>query len=102
MQQIPLAAAAPGMVLARAVLVSGDRVLCGKGTQLTEAIIDRLRHLEIGSITVEGHPLGVEGEKTLEEQLADLDERFSRVQDIPPLMYLKMKIRERLIAAQGR
>lgn len=101
MQQIVIALAAEGMILAQDVLTPEGRVLCGKGTELSAGLIERLKRMEISSITVEGHPLEVAGEKSLEEELRDLDARFSRVEKIAPLRYLKKKIREKMIASRS-
>jgi len=93
MQNIPISLAAPGMVVAREIKTSEDpssMTLCGKGVKLTESLIDRLRQMGMQSITVEGHPIKMEGEVSLDEMLAALDKRFSRVTDDP----LMMKIRE--------
>lgn len=100
MQQILTAMATEGMVLAKEVETPEGRVLCGKGTVLSEGVIARLRSMDIQHITVEGHPVQEEGEKSLEEELAELDQRFSRVTDVAPLMYLKKRLRARLIAAR--
>ncbi|MFZ5774240.1 MAG: hypothetical protein ACOY3Z_01975 [Thermodesulfobacteriota bacterium] len=96
MQRILTAQAAPGMVLAKEVLTPEGRVLCGKGTELSDALIGRLRQMEIMDVTVEGHPIHVEGEKPLKELLAEVDYRFSKVEDVAPLMYLKKRIKERI------
>jgi hypothetical protein len=101
MQQIVTAMAAEGMVLAQDVLTPEGRVLCGKGTELSTGLIERLKRMEIHSVTVEGHPLDVAGEKSLQDELHDLDARFSRVEKIAPLMYLKKKIREKLITSRS-
>ena len=85
------------MVLAKDVLTPDGRILCGKGTSLTSAIIDRILKMDISHITVEGHPVEVAGEKTLEEELADIEKRFSRVLHIQPLEYMKKRIMQRLI-----
>jgi len=100
-QQIVIVQAAEGMVLARDVETPEGRVLCGKGTVLTEGLIARLKRMEIAHLTVEGHPVQVEGEKSLPEQLRDIDRRFQRVEQIAPLMYLKKRIKERLIASRS-
>lgn len=89
------------MILAKDVETPEGRVLCGKGTELTEALLDRLQKMEIVNVTVEGHPVEVEGEKSLKEELQDIDERFSRVEKIAPLMYLKKRIKERLVASRS-
>jgi hypothetical protein len=101
MQQILTAQARAGMVLAKDVLTPEGRILCGKGTELSEALLERLARMEILHITVEGHPVQVEGEKPLPEQLREIDRRFQRVEKIAPLMYLKKRIKERLIASRS-
>ena len=99
MQRILTAQAAPGMVLAKEVLTPEGRVLCGKGTELSDALIGRLRQMEVVDVTVEGHPIQVEGEKTIQELLKEVDHRFSRVEDTAPLMYLKRRIKERMVTS---
>lgn len=96
LQQIPTAVAATGMVLAKDVKTAEDRILCGKDTVLDERLIDRLKKMDITHITVKGHPVTIEGEKSLKEEIRSVEERFSRVKHIPPLMYLKKRIIERL------
>ena len=102
MQDILTNVAAEGMVLAKDVLTPEGRVLCGKGTVLSDSLIERLKKMEISHVLVEGHPVQMEGEKTLEEELRDIDVRFSRVEKIAPLMYLKKRIKERAVAARSR
>ena len=101
MQKILTAQSGEGMVLAKDVETPEGRVLCGKGTVLEQNLIDRLQRMEISYITVEGHPVEVEGEKSLEQELRDMEVRFSKVTKIPPLMYLKKRLRELLIASRS-
>ena len=101
MQQILTAQAEEGMILAKDVLTQEGRVLCGKGTEMTNALIDRLLKMDMVNVTVEGHPVVIEGEKSLKEELQDIDLRFSRVEKITPLMYLKKIIKEKLVASRG-
>ena len=100
-QKILTAMAAAGMVLAKDVQTEEGRVLCGKGTELDQNLIDRLQRMEISHITVEGHPLKLEGEKSLEQELYDLERRFHKVSNIPPLMYLKKRLQAKLVAARA-
>jgi len=100
MQQILSMQAADGMVLAKDVETPEGRILCGKGTVLNASIIGRILKMEVSHITVEGHPVAVEGEKNLEYELRDIEKRFSRVKHIPPLMFIKKRIMRRLIAAR--
>lgn len=101
LQKILTAQSGEGMVLAKDVETPEGRVLCGKGTVLDQKLIDRLQRMEISHITVEGHPVAIEGEKTIDQELRDLEERFSKVTKIPPLMYLKKRLREMLIISRS-
>ena len=102
MQQILTLQAKEGMVLAKDVLDGEGRVLCGKGTELTAALIGRFERMEIVKITVEGHPVAEPGEKSLKEQLRDVEARFANVTKIPPLMYIKKKIMKKMIDSRGQ
>ena len=101
MQRILLAQAGPGMVLAKEILNPDGMVLCGAGTALSEALIERLANMEVVDVTVEGHPVNIEGEKTLQEELQEIDLRFQRVEDMVPLMYLKKRIKAKLVASRS-
>lgn len=100
MQQILSMQATEGMVLAKEVQTAEGRVLCGKGTTLTPAILDRIIKMDISQITVKGHPVKVEGEKSLKQELEDIEKRFSRVTKVAPLMYLKKRIMQRIVASR--
>lgn len=104
MQTIPIALAAPDMVLARDVRRNDNSQgpsICGRGTTLTASLIERLKNLGIKSITVEGHPVAVEGEKTLDDMLADLDLRFSKVENVPLMAKLKEMYRRNIVRSMG-
>lgn len=101
MQRILLAQAGPGMVLAKEILNPEGMVLCGVGTALSPALIERLASMDVVDVTVEGHPVMIEGEKTMREELQEIDLRFRRVEDIAPLMYLKKRIQARLVASRN-
>jgi len=101
MQQILSAQAKEGMVLAKDVELPDGRVLCGKGTPLAPPLVERLLKMDIAHIMVEGHPIAVAGEKTLKEELRDMEERFSEVTKIPPLMYIKKRLMKNLIASRS-
>jgi len=100
-QRILLAQTAPGMILAKEIFNPDGMVLCGAGTTLTPSLIERLASLDVVDVTVEGHPVILEGEKTLQEELHEIDVRFQRVEDIAPLMYLKKRIQAKLAAARN-
>lgn len=50
------------MVLAQAVCRPEGPVLVGEGQELTESLLDRIRAVGIGTIWVEGNPLGPGGD----------------------------------------
>lgn len=105
MQRIPLALARAGMVLAKDVVRPSAPTgppICGKGTALTDALIERLARLEATAVTVEGHPVAVEGDPTPEEELARFDHRFSRVDGDPMMQRIKELLRARLVRALAR
>ncbi len=101
MQRILLAQAGPGMILAKEILNPEGMVLCGAGTALSPSLIERLASMDVVDVTVEGHPVNIEGEKTLQEELLEIDLRFRRVEDIVPLMYLKKRIQAKLVASRS-
>lgn len=92
MQTLPIALIEAGMVLARDV-VRQDHPnrppVCGKGITLTDNLLERLRMMGIKSLVVEGHPVDVDGEQSLSEMLAALEERFRMVEHDPLMMQLR-------------
>jgi len=104
MQKIPLMLAAADMVLAREVF-RGDSPagmpICGKGTVLTDALIARLDHLDIQSVYVEGHPVWEDGDRSLDDVLCDLENRFGKVADDPLTTKLHEIYKAYLIKSMG-
>lgn len=104
MQSIPIILATPEMVLAREVRRNDNPTappVCGSGVVLTESLIERLKTMGIKTLSVEGHPVALEGEKGLDEYLLDLDRRFSKVSDDPLMMKLKEMHRKKLLESWG-
>jgi hypothetical protein len=100
MQRIPIYQAKPGMVLAKEVSKEDDEVsppICGKGIVLTESLLSRLEGMGIQALSVEGHPVKMEGDKTVDELLMALDKRFSKVMDDPLMIKLKDIYKETII-----
>lgn len=100
MQKILLAHAKAGMILARDVETAEGRILCGKETELSDSLLDRLARMEIASLTVEGHPVEEAGQKSLQEEIAAMERRFSKVTRIPPLTYLKKRLIHKLVLSR--
>lgn len=104
MQNIPFSLATPEMVLGKEVKrpdKPDGPPICGRGVVLTDTLIERLKGMGIQSITVEGHPVSVEGEASLEEMLAALDNRFRRVEGDPLTMKLKAIYKKQIIRSMG-
>ncbi|MCP4643965.1 MAG: hypothetical protein GY851_26215 [bacterium] len=92
MEQIFLSEAVPGQILSEPVANQGGAVLCPKGTPLTEALIDRLIENGIEVVQVEGGEADVAARA---KRLADLDRRFSEVDD-PVMLQIKAAIEQRI------
>ncbi|HUJ19121.1 MAG TPA: hypothetical protein VL197_14150 [Nitrospirota bacterium] len=104
MQNIPLNKAKPGMVVAREIKGSDDpasMTICGKGVTLSESLISRLQQMGIQAVTVEGHPVRVDGEATLEEMLTALDQRFRHLEDDVLMMKIKEIYRRQILRSMG-
>ncbi len=104
MQKIPITQAVPGMVLAQEIKNSDNpsgMTICGKGVKLTESLISRLTQMGVQSVSVEGHPVKVEGDATLEDMLAKLDKRFSRVEDDDLMKKVKEMYRKQIFRSMG-
>lgn len=101
MQRILLGQAASGMVLAKEITNPEGLVLCGAGTELSDSLLRRLADMDVVDIVVEGHPVRSAGEKSLAEELREVDLRFSRVEDTAPLMYLKKRIQASIVASRS-
>lgn len=100
MQQILIAQAGEGMILAKDVESSEGRILCGKGTELSGCLVERLKKMEVTHVTVEGHPVEDPNEKSLKQELLEIEYRFKRVKHIPPLVHLKKRLMERAVEAR--
>jgi hypothetical protein len=105
MQHIPIALAAADMVVGRDIRRPDNPQgppICGRGVTLTDSLIERLRQMGIASIVVEGHPVEMAGEKSLEVLLLELDSRFRLSAREPHGAKLKEIMRQRLIREMGR
>jgi hypothetical protein len=104
MQNIPITLAAPGMVLAQEIRNNNNpssMLICGKGIKLTESLLNRLQQMGIQSVSVEGRPVRMEGEPTVQEMLASLDMRFSRVNDDALMMKVKALYKKQILRSIG-
>jgi len=104
MQKIPLKLAAAGMVLARDVFRNDNPVgmpICGKKTELTDALITRFENLDVNAIYVEGHPVPDEDERSMEDLLRELERRFDKVKKDPLMLKLYDMHAKRLKQSMG-
>ena len=81
------------MILAQPVLNGDGIVLLGEGTELTDAMIERLNHMHHVHVCVKGTS---RPEKPLEEMLLELDRRFAQVEGEPYMAVFKKVLREHI------
>jgi len=93
MQRLPLYYIKPGMRTYEEVIDANGRVLCGKGVEITEEHIKKFEEFGVTFITVEGNPVKLPWEKSLEEELKELEERFEGIKD-ENLLEIKRLFRE--------
>jgi hypothetical protein len=87
MPKISIEKAEPGQTLSRPAVTRTGMVMMQPGTQLTAAIIDRLKNLGIDSVIVEG--ASRIPDKPLDVMLRELDERFQGNEHDSWMMELK-------------
>ena len=92
MELVSISAARPGQLLAKAVANATGAVLCPRGFQLTESVIERLRNAGVETLLVEG---GESRGPTPQDRLEALQRRFANVDD-PILLQIKATIENRL------
>ncbi len=95
MQRLPLTYIRPGMKTFEEVVDPSGRVLCGKGVEITEDMLKRFQELGVSYVTVEGTPVVLPWEKTLEEELKELEARFEGIEE-ENLLQIKELIKELL------
>ncbi len=104
MQKIPLMLAKADMIIGRDVFRGDTQVgipVCGRGTVLTDSLIDRLERLDVQTIIVEGHPVWEDGDLSLDDMLLDLSRRFDKVKDDPLTARLYAIYKANLIKSMG-
>ncbi len=92
MQRLPLSYLKPGMVTAEEVRDEQGRTLCPAGTPLNAELLERFGKMGVRFVTVKGKPVSFSWEKTLEEELAELERRFERARH-PFLLKLKERLK---------
>ncbi|VFU14252.1 conserved hypothetical protein [anaerobic digester metagenome] len=99
MQRVPINLVEPGMVLAKPVVNDAGMPLCAEGTELTAALIERLKRMNISQLTLKGHPVEMGGPaKSPEEQIREMTARFARVQGDPIMDTIREAIEKAILA----
>jgi len=93
LQKILLNELKPGMKLARPVLNAEGMVLLGEDTELTEAVIEKLKTLDIYAAYVKGVS---KPDIPKEEALFELNKRFEKVEHEPYMDMLKRVLKEHI------
>ncbi len=93
MAKVPVDNLKEGMKLSKPVINENGMILLGEGTEITGAVIERLRNMSIGSVTVEGSS---QPGKSKDEALAELDVRFRKTENEPYMGILKRLFEERI------
>jgi hypothetical protein len=83
----------PGMCLAKPVLNKGGLVMLAEDTELTAALIEKIKDMDVGGVYVRGLS---QPSIPKEEMLAQLDKRFENVETAPYMANLKNLMREHL------
>jgi hypothetical protein len=93
MPKIPVAKLEPGMKLAKPITAKSGMVMLGEGTELSETWIERIRDMDIVSVFVEGPAVQAVPK---EEAMANLEDRFARVEGKPYMNLIKKITKEHI------
>lgn len=91
MKRITVESTVAGMRLARAITNDLGVTLFGEGTVLDERTIERIKTLGIDYIYVEGHS---PPRKSIDEEMKELEKRFSKVTNVPYMTTIKTAVKE--------
>ncbi|MDI6729612.1 MAG: hypothetical protein QMD44_11920 [Thermodesulfovibrionales bacterium] len=81
----------PGMKLSKPVVNEAGMILLGEGTEITNALIERLQNMNVSSVFVEG---ASKPQKPKEEAMAEIDARFKKTENEPHMGMLKKLLKE--------
>ncbi len=93
MPKVPANNLKPGMKLSKPVVNDTGMILLGEGTELTNALIERLQNMNVSSVYIEG---AATPPKPMEEMLSELDARFKKTENEPHMGLLKKLLREHI------
>lgn len=96
-QRILVTQAAPGMVLAKPVVMPNRVVLCSAGMELSASVINHLLVRGIKRIYVKGCPLPDHGPDDFELMIRKLHSRFARVRNNPLMVSIQQIVEHALV-----
>lgn len=99
MPKLPLARVRPGQRLSRPVKTAAGVVMVQAGTELTAALIERLRTMGVEVIAVASGGSSARNEGLLADQAADVEARFAGHEQDPWMMRLKAIVLRQLAGA---
>jgi hypothetical protein len=79
------------MKLSKPVVNEAGMILLGEGTEITDALIERLQNMNVGSVFVEG---ASRPQKSKEDAMAEIDARFKKTENEPYMGMLKKLLKE--------
>jgi len=86
------------MKLSKPILNEDGIVLLGEDTLITEAIIEKLKTLDVYAVYVRGVP---KPDMPMEEALLELDRRFYKVEHEPYMDILKRVVKDHITGLYG-
>ena len=101
MPKLPLARVQPGQKLSRPVTTAAGVVMVQTGTELTAALIERLRTMGVEMVTVASGGSGARDARLLAEQVAAVEARFAGHEQDPWMMRLKDIVLRQLAGADA-
>jgi hypothetical protein len=81
----------PGMKLSKPVVNEAGMILLGEGTEITDALIERLQNMNVSSVFVEG---ASKSQKPKEDAMAEIDARFKKTENELHMGMLKKLLKE--------
>jgi hypothetical protein len=93
MSRVPVGELEAGMVLAKPIVNENGIALVGEGSELTDALIERIQNMQIHTVSIIGA-----GKRTgsKEEAIEELEKRFRTVGDNVHMNTLKRILREHI------
>ncbi len=79
------------MKLSRPIVNESGMVLLPQGTVLSDSLIGRIENINIATVSIEGDS---KPKKPLEDELAEIDDRFKMAADQPLMQMLKRIMKE--------